>query len=206
MKINMKKFPTLTKILASEDSEYLKLLNGSEVNSLKYEGTVGVEGKNVLQNGEVIDTLDTPEKIKALWDEYYEQEMGGESLGAADDKKFLEYFMSFYGPDGIYPMEGLKEQDIQEGVKARGDKFEGDSADRELIRDMILDGGKAKMVKKPKAKASKEKVKVVVFKDGKKAQEKEFDDYASAAAFGEKYMNAPYNCEIHFADGTMEDL
>lgn len=57
-------------------AEYLKSLDGCEVNSLKYEGVVGVRGHNVVQHGKVIDTLGTISKAKALFDEMFVNEFG----------------------------------------------------------------------------------------------------------------------------------
>ena len=59
-------------------------------------------------------------------------------------KKFIKYFMGFYNEeDGIYPIEGLTERDVIKGVeklfkKDRDYEFEGDSLDREKVRDIIL--------------------------------------------------------------------
>lgn len=54
--------------------EKLLLLNGREVNSLNYEGCVAIKGNEVYQEGEVIDTLDTDEKVSDLWTELLENE------------------------------------------------------------------------------------------------------------------------------------
>ena len=58
----------------------------------------------------------------------------------SDPKAFIKYFRSFYGPEGLYPLKGvvLKDEDILKGIKARGADFDGDTIDRETIRDMIL--------------------------------------------------------------------
>jgi len=60
--------------------EYLDSLNGSEVNSLNYEGTVGVVGNRVYLEGNVVDILDTKEKAKSLFDELFENEFGGSDV------------------------------------------------------------------------------------------------------------------------------
>lgn len=58
--------------------------------------------------------------------------------------KFISYFMDFYDEKkGTYPIEGLTKSDIIRGVKIRlkdkpGMEFTGDSMDRELVRDRIL--------------------------------------------------------------------
>ena len=65
------------------------------------------------------------------------------------DAKFVKYFNDFYGPNGIYPDKGrskpITKQEIEKGfqslLKSRGGDytFEGDSMDRELIRDEMID-------------------------------------------------------------------
>lgn len=65
------------KTLSNKAKENLKCLNGSEIRSLNYEGYVYVEGTKVYHYGEQIDTLDTEEKIQALFDELFENEFGG---------------------------------------------------------------------------------------------------------------------------------
>ncbi len=55
------------------------------------------------------------------------------------ERVFIEYFISFYGPVGLYPFPfRLTKRDIKLGIKLRGSNFEGDSIDREAIRDIIL--------------------------------------------------------------------
>lgn len=55
-------------------------------------------------------------------------------------QEFIEYFLSFYGEGGLYPetLPGLTIEQIKLGMDMRGDNFDGDSMDREAIRDMIL--------------------------------------------------------------------
>jgi hypothetical protein len=53
-------------------------------------------------------------------------------------KEFIKYFESFYGPKGLYPIEGLTQEQVLLGIALRGKHFEGDSIDREAIRDIIL--------------------------------------------------------------------
>lgn len=53
-------------------------------------------------------------------------------------KEFVEYFTKFYGPGGLYPLEGWTDRMVELAIEMRGDNFEGDSIDREAIRDMIL--------------------------------------------------------------------
>lgn len=54
--------------------------------------------------------------------------------------EFLEYFAQFYGPEGIYPetIPGYKDSEVIFGIVSRGVNFEGDTFDREYIRDAIL--------------------------------------------------------------------
>ena len=55
--------------------------------------------------------------------------------------KFYQYVRSFYGKDGLYPM-GATVPDIMAAtrilVDAVGDAFEGDSMDREDVRDILI--------------------------------------------------------------------
>lgn len=52
----------------------LEHLNGIEVNSLNYEGVVGIKGNKVYRAGEIIDTLDNDKKVKKLWNELLDNE------------------------------------------------------------------------------------------------------------------------------------
>ena len=56
------------------NKELLKQMNGCEVKSSKYEGVVGIEGNEVIQLGEVVDYLNTDEKVREIWREYCEDE------------------------------------------------------------------------------------------------------------------------------------
>lgn len=63
------------KNLSKLSCEILKDLQGEEISSLRYEGVVGVEGNKIIQNGKVIDTINTNKKAKLLshektYDEY----------------------------------------------------------------------------------------------------------------------------------------
>jgi hypothetical protein len=55
---------------------------------------------------------------------------------------FIEYVMSFYGPEGIYDMNATREE-VEDALVIRLEnaeiEFAADSFDRELIRDIILD-------------------------------------------------------------------
>ena len=60
---------------------------------------------------------------------------------------FMEYMMAFYGPESeLYPELGFNETQIaiatgsyKMRLQARGVDFEGDSVDRENVRDIILE-------------------------------------------------------------------
>lgn len=57
--------------LTESSRDYIKMLRGSEVLSLKYEGCVYINGVGeVYMDGEKVDTLDTNSKVKKLWKEY----------------------------------------------------------------------------------------------------------------------------------------
>lgn len=64
----------------TQGNEYLKMMQGCEIVSLQYEGVVGVDGLKVIQNGEIVDYLDTESKIKSLFDEMFQNEFGGGGL------------------------------------------------------------------------------------------------------------------------------
>jgi hypothetical protein len=53
-------------------NEILETLNGCEVNSLEFEGVVGISNGNVYRDGEKLKLTD--EDIQTLWDEYVEGE------------------------------------------------------------------------------------------------------------------------------------
>jgi len=57
---------------------------------------------------------------------------------------FVDYVMSFYGSDGIYPMGANRTvvrnatNDIMKIARIKGEEFCGDSIDRELVRDLLI--------------------------------------------------------------------
>lgn len=55
---------------------------------------------------------------------------------------FIEYVMSFYGADGIYDI-GATRREVEMAIGIRLGRteipFVGDSVDREMIRDIIMD-------------------------------------------------------------------
>jgi hypothetical protein len=59
--------------------------------------------------------------------------------------EFYNYVLSFYGPGGIYPMGATLElieqatQDLIRILEIKDQEFCGDSVDRELVRDLLID-------------------------------------------------------------------
>jgi len=57
--------------------------------------------------------------------------------------EFYDYVLSFYGPGGIYPIGAtldlveLATNDLIQILHIKGQKFCGDSIDRELVRDLL---------------------------------------------------------------------
>ena len=63
-------------------------------------------------------------------------------------KEFVDYVMSFYGKDGIYDIGATRDEvwnatciriKINADMPLNGISFEGDSIDRESVRDIILE-------------------------------------------------------------------
>ena len=59
-------------------------------------------------------------------------------------QEFYDYVLSFYGDDGIYPM-GATLKVVKQAttthikiLKLKGEKFCGDSVDREVVRDLMI--------------------------------------------------------------------
>jgi hypothetical protein len=65
--------------------------------------------------------------------------------------EFYDYVLSFYGPQGIYPMGAnltvvrKATNDLIRILKIKGQEFCGDSIDRELVRDLLIDKYKLKI-------------------------------------------------------------
>jgi hypothetical protein len=59
--------------------------------------------------------------------------------------EFYDYVLSFYGPGGIYPMGATPDlvecatSDLVQILQIKGQEFCGDSFDRELVRDLLID-------------------------------------------------------------------
>jgi hypothetical protein len=55
--------------------------------------------------------------------------------------EFYRYVLSFYGPYGLYPM-GVTLTDVKAATKIHKERtrvaFEGDSMDREAVRDILI--------------------------------------------------------------------
>jgi len=59
---------------------------------------------------------------------------------------FIDYVMSFYGPDELYPIPGINRtivrkatNDVIRIAKIKGQSFLGDSYDREQVREIMCD-------------------------------------------------------------------
>jgi hypothetical protein len=59
--------------------------------------------------------------------------------------EFYDYVFSFYGSGGIYPMGATLEliekatKDLIQILNIKGQEFCGDSVDRELVRDLLIE-------------------------------------------------------------------
>jgi len=58
---------------------------------------------------------------------------------------FIDYVMSFYGADGLYPIQGINRTLVRKAIndliriaKIKGQVFLGDSIDREQVRDLLI--------------------------------------------------------------------
>lgn len=66
---------------------------------------------------------------------------------------FIGYVMSFYGPDGLYPMGANRTvvrkatNDLIRICKIKGQSFCGDSFDREQVRDLLFDKYNLQLIK-----------------------------------------------------------
>ena len=61
--------------ISTENQERLGLMNGCEVQSLNYEGCVSIRNGQVWLDGEMVDELDSDDKINKLWEEYVSGEL-----------------------------------------------------------------------------------------------------------------------------------
>ena len=59
---------------------------------------------------------------------------------------FIDYCMSFYGADGLYPIQGINRtvvrkatNDVMRISKIKGEKFCADSYDREQVAQLLCD-------------------------------------------------------------------
>lgn len=57
-------------------------------------------------------------------------------------KQFIDYCLSFYGDGGVYPFQ-FNRDEIEKGLYIRLRNktfpFEGDSIDREMVRDIVFE-------------------------------------------------------------------
>lgn len=57
-------------------------------------------------------------------------------------KAFIDYVLSFYGADGLYQYN-FSIEEVKKAIRIRllddETPFEGDSVDREMVRDIVLD-------------------------------------------------------------------
>lgn len=64
-----------------------------------------------------------------------------DETGNKDMKEFVDYVMSFYGDGGLYDMKATREE-VWNALAIRLDtidfSFDGDSLDRERVRDIII--------------------------------------------------------------------
>lgn len=92
---------------------------------------------NVETAGEPVETE------KAAKNNSSNQEQGQieEDAESKDDRKFIDYVFSFYGPGGLYDM-GATREDIAAATKIYKKEsdifFDGDSVDRENVRDKLI--------------------------------------------------------------------
>ena len=58
-------------------------------------------------------------------------------------KEFIDYVLSFYGIGGIYEIKATRDEILlATGIRLERDKvtpFEGDTVDREKVRDIIIE-------------------------------------------------------------------
>ena len=67
---------------------------------------------------------------------------------------FIDYVMSFYGADGLYPIQGINRTIVRKAtndliriIRIKGQAFCGDSIDREQVRDLLIDKYNLSLVK-----------------------------------------------------------
>lgn len=83
------------------------------------------------------------------------------AVGTMDE--FYSYVLDFYGPNGIYDI-GATEEEVKKATEIVkndvGDDFEGDSVDREKVRDVILDQMRSEEEREEAKKAFRSKEEV----------------------------------------------
>lgn len=91
---------------------------------------------NHLRKIKILSVKKTPKKTT---------EMTATTLSKELINDFIDYVMSFYGADGLYPMGANRTivrkatNDIIKIARIKGEKFCGDSYDREQVRDLLFD-------------------------------------------------------------------
>lgn len=73
-------------------AEYLEILEGYSVMSIKYEGVVDIRDGKIFQDGEVIVEEPTDEDLKELSNEMFYQEFGTYNVGAVLQDEFGDDF------------------------------------------------------------------------------------------------------------------
>ena len=56
------------------NQEILKEMNGTEVWAMRYDACVGIKGNQVISEGQVVDILDTDEKVEYLFQQVCQEE------------------------------------------------------------------------------------------------------------------------------------
>ena len=66
--------------------------------------------------------------------------MASSNISPAELTTFIDYCWSFYGPDGVYPLQGLTRKNLAHHCRLYSQcsiYCGGDSRDRELVRVML---------------------------------------------------------------------
>lgn len=102
-----------------------------------------VNGKTYKLVGDKEELEEMDRKCEAFFAKHHKLEESPESNDSVEE--FYDYFMSFYGDGGLYDFGATKEE-IDQALEIRKNTpiykdvpFEGDTVDREIIRDIILD-------------------------------------------------------------------
>ena len=80
-----------------------------------------------------------------IWDECTKHpQSAGITWESQQVNRFTQYLLDYYGPDGLYDFgltreDAIRATNIYKGALKTGVNFEGDSVDREAVRDILLD-------------------------------------------------------------------